>query len=188
MIDDQIIELFFVRDERAIMETNAKYGAYCTQIVRRILPDSQDAEEIVNDMLFKAWESIPPHRPIVLKLYLAKIARNLAFSRFRAQKAEKRGGGEIVLALNELGECFATTDDVSFQMDEIALTDAIRRFLDTISARDRNIFVRRYFFVDSIVDIASRYGLKESNIHMILMRIRKKLKLFLIKEGFYYEK
>lgn len=187
MSDDQIIELFVARDERAITETNTKYRAYCMQIVSRILSDQQDAEEVVNDMLLRAWDTIPNQRPVVLKLYLARIARNLAFSRFRAQNAEKRGGGELVLALDELEDCIAAADDPAADMDAKELTDAIQRFLETVSFRDRNIFIRRYFFVDSVSDIAARYGLRESNIHMILMRIRKKLKVFLMKEGFCYE-
>ena len=187
MDDEQIVELFVARDERAITETNAKYRAYCMQIVSQILPDRQDAEEIVNDMLLRAWAAIPTQRPAVLKLYLARIARNLAFSRVRAQNASKRGGGELVMALEELGDCFATTDDPAAELDARELTDAIQQFLDTVSIRDRNIFIRRYFFVDSVSAIATRYGLRESNIHMILMRVRKKLKVYLIKEGFCYE-
>ncbi|MBE6923943.1 MAG: RNA polymerase sigma factor [Ruminococcaceae bacterium] len=185
MNDDQILDLYFARDERAIRETNETYGAYCMQVAERILCDRQDAEEMVNDTLLRAWHTIPPKRPVVFKLYLAKIVRNLAFSRYRARAAEKRGGGELTLALEELSECVGGGDDPQERVDVKELTVAIQRFLDTVSPRDRKIFIRRYFFVESTADIASRFGLKESNVLMILVRVRKKLKGYLIKEGFW---
>lgn len=188
MNDEQILALYFARDERAITETNAAYGAYCMEIAGRILSDRQDAEETVNDTLFQAWHAIPPKRPTVLKLYLARITRNLAFSRYRAQTAEKRGGGELTLVLDELTECVSGNDDPEAELDAKELSAAIHRFLERVSDRDRRIFVRRYFFLDSTAEIAHRHGIKESNVLMILTRIRRKLKEYLIKEGFYYEK
>lgn len=185
MNDDQILDLYFARDERAIRETNESYGAYCMQVAERILTDRQDAEEMVNDMLLRAWHTIPPKRPAILKLYLAKIVRNLAFSRYRARTAEKRGGGELVLALEELSDCLGSGDNPQLTVDAKELTASIQRLLETVSARDRHIFIRRYFFVDSTADIAARFGLKESNVLMILTRVRKKLKDHLIKEGFW---
>lgn len=183
MHDNQIVDLYIARDERAIGETNQKYGTYCLQVANHILSDRQDAEETVNDTWLRAWNSIPPNRPGVLKLYLAKITRNLSFSRYRAQTAQKRGGGEIMVALDELAECVGNGEDIESRLDRQELTASIQRLLKTVSLRDRNIFIRRYFFVESIADIAQRYGLKESNVLMILTRVRKKLKEHLIKEG-----
>lgn len=185
MNDDQILDLYFARDERAITETDTKYGAYCLQVADRILSDSLDAEEAVNDTWLRAWNTIPPKRPSVLKLYLAKITRNLAFSKYRALTAEKRGGGEIALALDELAGCIGTEEDIGSRLNKQELTESIQRLLEGVPPRDRNIFIRRYFFVESTADIAARYGLKESNVLMILTRVRKKLKEHLIKEGYW---
>lgn len=183
MNDDQILDLYFSRDERAISETNEKYGGYCMQIATRILPDRQDSEEVVSDTLFRAWDTIPPQRPRVLRLYLAKITRNLAFSRYRAQTAEKRGGGMVTLALDELADCVGSDNDPGARLDTAELTAAIQHLLQRITPRDRHIFIRRYFFLETTGQIAARYGLKESNVLMILARVRKKLKEYLIKEG-----
>lgn len=184
MNDDQIVELYFARDERAIAESSAKYGLYCIQIAQRILGHYQDSEETVNDTWLRAWNTIPPQRPQVLKLYLAKITRNLAFSKYRSRTAEKRGGGEIMVALDELAGCVGSGETVDAMLDKAELTDSIERLLRKVSPRDRSVFIRRYFFVESTADIAQRYGLKESNVLMILARVRKKLKEHLIKEGY----
>lgn len=184
MQDDQIIELYITRNEQAICETESKYGSYCMQVAGSILKNSQDAEEAVNDTWLRAWDTIPPKHPNVLRLYLAKITRNLSFSKFRAQNAEKRGGGEFTVALDELGECIGVDQDVNANLDMEELTGAIQRLLATLSARDRSIFIRRYFFVQSTAAIAEHYGLKESNVLMILTRARKKLKEYLIREGY----
>lgn len=184
MDDGQIIELYVARDERAIRETDVKYGRYCGSLAKQILADPLDAEEVVSDTWLRAWDSIPPTRPGTLKLFLAKVARNLAFSRWRARTAQKRGGGELVLALEELGECAGPDTDAGAALEVKELAAGIGRFLETVSQRDRNIFLRRYFFVDSAADIAQRFGIKESNVHMILSRVRGKLKAYLIKEGY----
>lgn len=185
MQDDQIVELYIARDQRAVTETELKYGVYCLQVANNILRDQQDSEEAVNDTWLRAWNSIPPQRPEILKLFLAKITRNLAFSRYRARTAEKRGGGEMLLALEELSDCVGSDDRPESALEMRELTGAIQRFLETAQPRDRHIFIRRYFFVDTTADIARRYGLKESNVLMILTRIRKKLKTHLIKEGYW---
>lgn len=184
MDDDQIIGLYFARDERAIQETDAKYGHYCGCLAERILGDEQDAEEIVNDTWMQTWRAIPPERPNVLRLYLARISRNLAFSRYRAETAQKRGGTQLSMALDELAESIGTNTDPGLAVEQKELTAAIRRLLENLPVRDRNIFIRRYFFLDSVADIANRFDLKESNVHMILSRVRKKLKAQLIKEGY----
>ena len=185
MLDDEmIIALYVARDERAIWETDVKYGKYCRSIASQILPDRLDAEEAVNDTWFQAWNSIPPCRPGVLKLYLASILRNLSFSRFRAGLARKRGGGEVVLALEELGECVGSGDDPARQVEKQELTRSIQRFLEGCPRREREIFLRRYFFVDSVEMIAQRFGIGQGNVHVILCRVRQKLKAHLQKEGY----
>lgn len=183
MDDEHIIELYVARDERAISETEVKYGHYCGALARQILSDPLDAEEVVSDTWLKAWGAIPPMRPGVLKLFLAKIVRNLSFSRWRAQTAQKRGGGEIDLALEELKDCAGADGDPGAALELKELVAAIERFLHAVPERDRNIFLRRYFYVDSVEQIADRAGLKQSNVLMILSRVRKKLKDYLIQEG-----
>lgn len=185
MEDEQIIELYTARDERAITQTDQKYGAYCLQVANSILGDEQDAEEMVNDTWLRAWNTIPPRKPNMLKLYLAKITRNLSFSRYRAVTAEKRGGGQMVLALEELSQCASNVDAPESLVELGELTASIQRLLETLTDRDRHVFIRRYFFVEATADIARRYGLKESNVLMILTRTRKKLKAHLIKEGYW---
>lgn len=184
MSDEQIIELYLARDERAITATDMKYGDYCLQVADRILLDRQDAEEIVSDTWFRAWNTIPPKRPDILRLYLAKIARNLSFSRYRARGAEKRGGGEMILALEELAECVGGSGPEG-PLELRELTASIEALLRTLPERNRHIFIRRYFFLETTTQIGERYGLRESNVLMILTRVRKKLKEHLIKEGYY---
>jgi len=184
MNDASIIDLYFNRDEQAIRETDLAYGSYCKTVAHNILQNSEDVEEAVADTWLKAWNTIPPQKPRFLKLYLAKITRNIALNTYREQNANKRGGGQVVLALDELGECVAHSDSVESRIDERFLRDTIQSFLQRVSKKDRMIFVRRYFFLEDTPTIAQRYGLKESNVLLILSRTRKKLKDYLIKEGY----
>lgn len=184
MDDKAIIDLYFNRDEQAVRETVLAYGEYCRTVAGNILQNPQDAEEAVADTWLNVWNSIPPQKPRFLKLYLAKITRNIALNTYREQSAQKRGGGQVVLALEELGECVSHSDSVDSRVDERLLRDAIQSFLQRISKKDRMIFVRRYFFLEDTPTIAQRYGLKESNVLLILSRTRTKLKDYLIKEGY----
>ena len=184
MEDNQIIELFWQRDESAITETGRKYGAYCRTIANNILQNNEDAEECVNDTWLKAWNSIPPARPASLKAYLGKITRNLALDKAAAASAQKRGGGEYTLALDELAECIADGSDIEQAYEEKELKEYIFKFLRTLPERERNLFVRRYFFVDTVKEIAAKYALTENNVMVILSRTRKQLKSKLMKEGF----
>lgn len=184
MDDSKILELYLARDERAIGETDRKYGSYCFRVANAILNDREDAAEVVNDTWYQAWNSIPPQRPAVLKLYLAKITRNLAFSAYRSRRAGKRGGGEMELALEELGDCVGTSGNAEDAVNARELAAAIQSFLGTLPQRDRHIFIRRYFHVDSVETIALQYGLKSDSVHQILSRTRRKLKTHLIKEGY----
>lgn len=184
MQDDQIIELYIDRDEQAIIETESKYGCYCMDLAFRILNDREDAREAVNDTWLRTWSTIPPKRPEVLRLYLAKITRNLSLSMYRSRTAQKRGGTEVALALEELGDCVGKDNDPLDNVMKNELSAAVQAFVESLPSRDRAIFIRRYFYMESIPQIACRYCLKESNVLMILCRVRKKLKCYLSKEGF----
>lgn len=184
MEDSQIIELYWQRNPDAISETARKYGAFCFTIANNILHSTEDSEECVNDTWLRAWNAIPPQRPKVLRQFLAKITRNLSFDRFHAQKAEKRGGGEITLVLDELAECLNGGVDTEAAYEAEELRKSIQGFVRALPERDGNVLVRRYFFVESVADIAKRYSLTESNVMAILSRTRKKLKAHLLKEGY----
>ncbi len=184
MEDAKIIDLYFARDEQAVTETHRKYGSYCFSIANSILSNVQDAEETVSDAYLKTWNAIPPRRPAALKLFLAKIIRNTAFSRWRKYTAEKRGGGEMMLVLEELSECLAAPGSVEDGLQGKELAKTIRSFLDTIPPRDQDIFLRRYFFVEESDAIAKRYGMKPATVLRTLSRTRNRLKQYLIKEGY----
>lgn len=185
MEDNAILDLYFARDELAISETDRKYGGYCYSIANRILDSHEDCEETVSDTLWLTWNSIPPQRPNFLKLFLAKITRNLAFTRWRKLSAAKRGGGETELVLEELANCIPGTEQIDDQLNAKELAQTIRRFLDTLSERDQDIFLQRYFYVNDADTIAGRYGMKRTNINLILSRTRAKLKTYLTQEGYY---
>ena len=184
MEDSRIIELYWRKDADAISETARKYGAYCFTIAENILHNAEDSEECVNDTWLRAWNAMPPQRPDVLRMFLARITRNLSFDRFHARNAEKRGGGEAALVLDELAECLAGGTDAEAVYENKELGRCIRRFVRDLPAREGNVFVRRYFFTEPAAAIAGRYGLTENNVMVILSRTRKKLKLALMKEGY----
>lgn len=184
MEDGNILDLFFDRDERALEETRKKYGGYCFTVANGILGCTEDAEEVVSDTWLRAWDSIPPQRPVFLRLFLGKITRNLAFTRWRNQTAAKRGGGETELVLEELSECIPGRESVDDSLNAKELGKTIRSFLDTLSEREQDIFLRRYFYAEQTPAIAGRYGMKDANVLRILSRTRKKLKDYLTKEGY----
>lgn len=184
MQDEKILDLYFARDEAAIRESEAKYGGYCRKVAGNILEDDQDVDEAVSDTWLHAWNAIPPQRPSVLRLFFAKIARNCAFNIHRAQSAQKRGSGELVLALEELGECAGSGSDPEQIISTKALAASIRSFLESVPLRERRVFVLRYFYVESAAAIASQCGLTQSNVLQILSRTRRKLKNHLIREGY----
>ena len=183
MDDKQIIELYFSRNEKAIEESSLKYGNYCYSIAYNILCDKLDREECVNDTWLKTWNTIPPQKPNYFKLFLAKITRNLSFDKLREKNSEKRGGAELV-AFEEVEEFLSDTRDISAESEREELVKIINSFLCSLSARECNIFIRRYFYMASTADIAELYKLKESNVLVILSRTRKKLHKILDKEGY----
>ena len=186
MDDLDIIGLFNERDEKAILEAERKYRSYCHAISSNILQDSQSVEECLNDTWLNAWNSIPPQVPNNLRMYLAKITRNLSFNRYKSAMAAKRGGGKLSAVLDELGECISDTSDVESELIGKELGESINQFVRTLSERDCNMFVRRYFYAESIKEISVNYGLSENNITVSLSRIRQKLKKHLEKEEIFF--
>lgn len=184
MTDEEIVDLYWQRSERAIQATEEKYGSYCLTIASHMLADLQDAEESVNDTWLAAWNRIPPTRPQYLRAYLGKLCRSISVSRFRARASQKRGGGEITVALDELSECLQAPETLESQIGLQELTASIQRFLKRCPKRERVIFTARYFYVYPIEDIAKHLGMKAATVRTVLHRTRKKLREDLEKEGF----
>ena len=184
MDDRQIIELYNNRDEKAISETSLKYGRYCFSIANNILCDHRDSEECVNDTWLGAWNSIPPHKPNNLKLFLGKITRNISFNKYKENNRQKRGGSEVALALDEISEVVADVHGVESEIEERVFMNAVNRFLESLSERDCSIFIRRYFNSDSVKKIALRYGMTETNVSKVLARTREKFRKYLRSEGY----
>ncbi|MDO5132695.1 MAG: sigma-70 family RNA polymerase sigma factor [Eubacteriales bacterium] len=184
MDDSRIIELFWNREESAIAETANAYGRYCRKIAYNILGNEEDTEECLNDTWLGAWNSIPPAKPSCLSAFLGKITRNLAISRYRAGHALKRTGDRLSESLEELGELApGTSNNVEESVDRDVLESAINRYLDSVSEKQRKIFVRRYFYMDSVSEIAQMYELGQSDVKVTLLRMRRSLKKVLEDEG-----
>ena len=182
MDDKNIVDLYWQRSEKAIVETDTKYGAYCFSIAYNVLANNEDAEESVSDTYMAAWNKLPPHRPSILATFLGKITRNISISRWRSRSAYKRGGGEIVLALEELDECVADKQNVESNYIKKEAVAAFNRFLDTLPETERRIFLCRYWYLDPISRIAEDYGFSVSKVTSMLHRTRKKLHTVLEKE------
>ncbi|MCM1222368.1 MAG: sigma-70 family RNA polymerase sigma factor [Lachnospiraceae bacterium] len=183
MKDDEIISLYWKREEQAIAATADKYGSYCHSISYNILHNNEDAQECVNDTWLGAWKSIPPNRPGLLSAYLGKITRNLSLNRFKQYNAEKRGNGQTELVLSELEDCIPAENSVEQMIEEMALTRSINQFLRAQPRQKRNIFIRRYWYLCPIRDIAAAYGISESKTASLLFRMRNELRTHLEKEG-----
>lgn len=164
MDDAGIIRLFFDRDEQAIAETSRKYGKLCYSIFYNILANHEDAQECVNDTYRSAWNAIPPRKPNPLAPFLGRIVRNLSIDRWRKVNAAKRGGGQIVLALEELQSCLDGSDDMKIQSKE--LISAIRCFVSGLPTTERKVFVCRYWYMEPIADIAARFGFSENKVSL----------------------
>lgn len=181
MEDQKIIELFNERNEIAILQLSAKYGAYFNTVAFNILKSAVDAEECVNDTLLRVWNCIPPQKPGNLKAFCARITRNLSIDRYDAARAQKRGGGELSVALDELSECIAGDADIT--LGDEGVSQVINRWLEGLDPIKRKLFVRRYFYLDPVKDIAKQYFLSESNVKTTLFRLRESLRDELKKEG-----
>lgn len=185
MNDSEIIDLYWNRQEDAITQSQIKYGNYCQSIALRILGSQADSEECVNDALFRVWNSIPPHRPALLRTFLGKITRNLALDRLDHLSAAKRGNSQVTLALEELSECIPGNFSVEDAVDGMELTALLNRFLSDLPAQKRVIFLQRYWYLRSVKEIARDQNITESNVKMSLKRTRDLLKAKLQEEGIY---
>ena len=154
MEDEKIVALYFARNENAIAETDRKYGAYLFTIAERILSCVPDSEECVNDTYMKTWQTVPPEKPSLLKHFLAKITRNLSLDRYKMKTAEKRGGGESDIVLSELVGCIPAGETVETALSEKHLREVLSLFLEALPLRERCIFLRRYFYLESVSAIA----------------------------------
>lgn len=184
MEDHRIVDLYWQRNESAISETAAKYGKYLHSISYQILLNAEDAEECVNDTYNDAWQSMPPHRPSILSTFLGKITRRISIDLWRKHSAEKRGGGVTALALDELEECVSGTGDVGTEAERLELQRKLNAFLLELPQVDRQVFMCRYWYMDSISDIAKQFACSESKIKSMLYRTRNRLRTMLEKEGY----
>ena len=177
--DDKIIALFFERSEQGIRELDMKYGKFCRKISNNILNNRQDAEECVNDAYLGAWNAIPPTRPNPLLTYLCKIVRNLSLKVYYRKEAAKRNSA-YTIAMEEIEACIADPNTVETEIEARELARIIESFLDTLSQKERVIFMLRYAYMDNYADIAERVGISEKNVSVRLTLIRQKLKHYLI--------
>ena len=184
MDDSKIVQLYWDRDDQAIPATSDKYGTYCTSIAKNILGNQEDAEECVNDTYMSAWNSMPPHRPKILSVFLGKITRNLSLNRYKQNTAGKRGGREVPVVLDEIAELVSDTGSVEQEVDRKELVKAIDAFLDRLPTDKRSIFICRYWYFDSVSKIAARFGMTENHVSVTLNRLRVKLHNDLLERGF----
>lgn len=185
MNDEEIVELYFQRDEMALSETSQKYGSKIKSLAMKIVGDILTAEECENDTYLETWNSIPPHSPKhYFFAFLARITRHISLNRCKQQNALKRNAVLCELS-EELEECIPSPDnDINAKIDEITLKNAVNAFLGSLSEEKRNLFLRRYWYMDSVKEIAKRFSISESKTKTTLFRIRKQMKSFLEKEGY----
>lgn len=186
MKDEMIIELYWNRSEKAISETDKKYGAYCYRVSFNVLSNKEDAEECVSDTYLKTWNSIPPTRPTRFMAFLGKITRNISLNLLKMNTTKKRGGDLVRVIEEELDEC-APKNPVEEEVNRGLLLDCINAYLNRQTEIKANIFVRRYWYMDTVKAISDRYKMNESTVSTILMKMRKELREYLMKEGFTYE-
>lgn len=183
MDDTSIVALFFSRDEKAIVQSDVKYGQYCRTISYNILNDHQDAEECTNDTYMQAWNTIPPTKPESLKAYLGRIVRNVSLNKLKAKKTRKRKSDRFSAAYDELENVLASNESIDEFVDEIHLRDLIETFLDGQTKENRKIFIARYWYFESISEISAKLDISESKTKMSLLRMRESLRNFLKREG-----
>ncbi len=183
MDDKEIIALYLNRDEKALEHTAEKYDSYCYTIAHQILGSEEDAKECVNDVLLAAWETIPPNRPEKLSLYLGKITKNISVNKLRTINAKKRGADYVRVCIDELSEIVPSENDPTILLESEELAQAIERGLRSVSATNRRIFISRYYYLESIGEIASRLCMNENQVKLRLHRTRAKLRKMLRKEG-----
>lgn len=183
MEDQSILDLYFQRSEQAIVETDRKYGGYCYSVAYNILSNREDSEESVSDAYLQAWNTIPPRRPNVFRAFLAKLTRHISIDRWRKRSAKKRGGGEIILALEELEDC-VDGSNVETELAKKELTRVLNAFLSSLPETERNVFLCRYWYLDSIQTISEVSGFSQSKVTSMLHRLRGRLQKKLSEEGY----
>ena len=184
MTDERIVELYWNRDESAVAETQSKYGRYLTKIAYNILTDMEDSLESVNDTYMYAWKSIPPHRPSVLSTYLTKTTRRVAIDLLRKKSRDKRIPSEYTFSLSELDDVVSSGRRMEEQLEAEELAKAMNAYLKTISAEARHLFIGRYFYMDSLKDVAKYCGMSEAKAKSMLYRTRCGLRAYLEQEGY----
>ena len=184
MKDAEIVALYWDRNEDALQQTQQKYGAYLSKISYNILADFEDSGECVNDTYLKAWNSMPDHRPNVLSTYLGKITRQVSIDVFRKKNSTKRYASEYAISLDELSDSFSDSTTPQQVLDSKLLDDAISRFLHALPDDERNTFIGRYYFFDSVKTVAAYCGMSETKAKSMLYRTRQRLKAYLVEEGF----
>ena len=182
MEDSKIIELFFARSEQAVVELSAKYGNVCSRVSKNILDNSLDAEECVNDAYLAAWNTIPPQKPDPLLTYVCRIVRNLSLKRHHSNTAQKRNSFYDA-ALDELSECIASNTTIEEEVLVKELSQRINVFLASLRKKERIMFVKRYWYCDSIAEIAKCFHMSSNHVSVRLLRIREKLRKYLREEG-----
>ena len=184
MEDAEIVELYWARDEDAITQTKTKYGAYLNRVAYNILSDLEDSQECVSDTLLAAWRSMPDNRPKNLRTYLGKITRQVSIDLYRRRNRMKRYASEYAISLEELGDSFTDGRTPEDELNARLLTETVNRFLRTLPDEARNTFIGRYYFFDSVKNVARYCGMSESKCKSMLYRTRQSLKAYLQKEGF----
>ena len=180
----QIVNMYWERNEKAVEETQKKYGSFCYSVAYSILCNEEDAKESVNDTYLDAWNSIPPHKPSVLSAFLGKITRRISIDKWRNKNAVRRGGGQITDTLDELAECIPDSNGVEKQLEEKALNETINSFIKSLPEEEQKIFICRYWYLDSIKSISEQFGFSQSKVTSMLFRTREKLRKILMEEGF----
>lgn len=184
MDDNKIVELYLLRDETAIKLTTEKFGSRLRSLAYQIVNDRQTAEECENDTYMEAWNTIPPHEPrSYLYAFLARITRHISLNCCRDRSRLKRSAFICELSA-EMEQCIPAPDDVACRLDDLALGEAINGFLSTLADEKRNIFIRRYWYLDSIADISKCFALSESKVKTTLFRCRNQFREYLEKEGY----
>ena len=184
MEDAKIVELYWQRSERAIELSEEKYGKYCYSIAYNILSSHEDSEESVNDTWLGAWNSMPPHKPNILSVFLGKITRRISIDKWRKRSAAKRGFGTVDIAYDELADCISDSGGIESELERKRLSELITGFVARLSPDKRRVFVLRYFYIESIEEIAGKVGFSCGKVKSMLFRCRESLRELLKKEGF----
>jgi RNA polymerase sigma-70 factor (ECF subfamily) len=183
MEDEKIVDLYWSRNEDAIRHTAERYGQYCYAIAYNILSVREDSEECVNDTYLDAWNSMPPHRPSVLSTFLGKLTRRISIDKWRRTNAKKRGDGQLPLVLNELEDCISDGKSIEDETERKLLAEVIASFVKSLPETEQKVFLCRYWYMDSVNSIATRFRFSESKVKSMLYRTREKLRSRLEKEG-----